>query len=117
MWQYFIKIILTSILIVTISEVAKRWTFFGSLLAALPLTSILVMIWIYIDTSNIDKVVELSQSIFWMTIPSLSFFVFFYILINKFGWGFVYSLGLSMFSTAGVYWVYLKAISRFGIKI
>ena len=75
MWQYLIKIIVTAVLVVLISEAAKRWTLLGAIIASLPLTSILAMVWLYLDTKNVEKVATLSWGIFWVVIPSLAFFV------------------------------------------
>ena len=41
-----IKTLLTAVIIVGISELGKRYTTFAALLAALPLTSLLAMIWL-----------------------------------------------------------------------
>jgi hypothetical protein len=41
-----IKVIITSLLIVAISELSKRSSLFGALLASLPLISVLAILWI-----------------------------------------------------------------------
>lgn len=49
MLYYTIKILLSSLIIVAVSEIAKRSTMLGALLASLPLTSLLALsgyIWI-----------------------------------------------------------------------
>ena len=70
MTYYIIKILITTTLVILISEIAKRSSFMGSLLASLPLTSYLAMIWLYVDTANVEKVAGLSTGIFWLVIPS-----------------------------------------------
>ncbi|MBT5954879.1 DUF3147 family protein [bacterium] len=89
--QIFIKIILTSLIVVSISEIAKRVSWFAAILASLPLTSIMAMIWLYIETGSSQKVVELSNDIFWAVLPSLLFFIVFPLLIKR---GFHFSLAL-----------------------
>jgi hypothetical protein len=64
-----IKIIITSLFIVSISELSKRSSLLGALLASLPLTSVLAMLWLYIDTKDTEKVADLAASIFWLVIP------------------------------------------------
>ena len=52
-------------------------------MASLPLVSVLAMIWLYIDTSSIEKVSQLSTSIFWMVLPSLSLFIMLPLLLKN----------------------------------
>ena len=70
-----IKTILTAVIIVGISEIGKRYTTFAALLAALPLTSLLAMIWLYSDTKDVERIADLSISIFWLVLPTLLFFL------------------------------------------
>lgn len=74
MTQYVVKVLITAALIVAVSEVSKRSTFLGGLLASLPLVSFLALLWLYLDTKDTAKVAALSTSIFWMVLPSLVFF-------------------------------------------
>ena len=116
MWQYAIKILITSILVIAISEAAKRWTLLGAIIASLPLTSILAMVWLYVDTGSVEKVNALSHGIFWVVIPSLLFFLLFPIF-TKLGLSFWFSLGTSSFCTAITYWGYVKILPKIGIEI
>ena len=56
MTYYIIKVLITAALIVLIAEVSKRSSFIGAVLASVPLTSILAMLWLYIDGSSLIKV-------------------------------------------------------------
>jgi hypothetical protein len=75
MMQYVVKVLITTALVVAVSEVSKRSTLIGGLVASLPVVSLLAMIWLYIDTKDAGKVVALSTSIFWLVLPSLAFFL------------------------------------------
>jgi hypothetical protein len=75
MTQYVIKIIVSALLIVAVSELSKRSSFLGALLASLPIISVMAMIWLYVDTRDRDKVATLSINIFWLVLPSLAFFL------------------------------------------
>ena len=77
MTQYLIKLVISAALIVAVSEISKRSSFLGGLLASLPLTSFLAMLWLYHDTKDTAKVADLSKSIFWLVLPSLVFFIAF----------------------------------------
>jgi len=111
-----IKVIITSLLIVAISELSKRSSLIGAFLASLPLTSVLAMLWLYTDTKDVTKVSDLASSIFWLVIPSLAFFISLPLLLKK-GIPFYLSMGLSMAVTAGVYFIMITILMRFGIKL
>jgi hypothetical protein len=66
-----LKVIITSVLIVAIAVLSKRSSLLGAILASLPLTSALAILWLYIDTKDVAKVSELASNIFWLVIPSL----------------------------------------------
>ena len=83
MAYYILKLIITALLIVLISEIGKRYSLAGALLAAIPLVSILAMIWMYIDTQSSQSAVEFSQRIVWLIAPSMTLFIAFPILIKK----------------------------------
>ena len=99
-----------------IAELGKRFSTFGAILASLPLTSILAFIWLYKDTKDTQKVIDLSYGIFWMVIPSLLFFVIFPLFLKK-GMEFGWALLCSCIITAVFYTVYVLALEKFGIKI
>jgi hypothetical protein len=70
-----IKVLLTSVLVVAVSEAAKRSALFGAIIASIPLTSVLAMIWLYVDTGDTEKVARLATGIFWLVLPSLVLFL------------------------------------------
>ena len=82
MTQYIIKIIVSALVIVAVSEIAKRSSFFGGLLASLPIVSFMAMIWLYVDTKDVQKVARLSINIFWLVLPSLVFFLLLPLLLK-----------------------------------
>jgi len=102
MWQYALKVALTAAIIVAVSEIAKRSSFWAAALASLPLTSLLALIWLYVETGNTQKVVALSQDIFWLVIPSLLLFILLPLLLRA-GWSFWASLSASSVATAAAY--------------
>jgi hypothetical protein len=110
-----IKYIVTAVLVVIISEVAKRYSLFGALLASLPLTSILAMVWLYNETEDVTKVANLSYDIFWLVIPSLTFFMVFPWLLKK-GLDFYLSMGVASIMTASCYFLMFMSLTRYGMK-
>ena len=114
---YFItKLIITALLIVLISEIAKRSSLMGALLAAIPLVSILAMIWMYVDTNSSSSAVEFSNRIVWLIVPSMTLFIAFPILIKK-GFSFYPSMGISILMTIFAYYSVIFLLDKFGIKL
>ncbi|MCP4766096.1 MAG: DUF3147 family protein [Gammaproteobacteria bacterium] len=116
MVYYLVKVAVTTILIVAISEIARRSTFVGAILASVPLISVLAMFWLYIDTKSVDKVSALSTSVFWLVLPSLVLFVALPILLKQ-GLNFYLSIGISIALTVMCYWLMVQALDHFGIKL
>ena len=54
MLHYAVKVAVSVLLIVVVSEIAKRHSLLAALVASLPIISILAMIWIYIETSVLN---------------------------------------------------------------
>lgn len=116
MVYYITKLTITALLIVLISEIAKRSSLAGALLAAIPLVSILAMTWMYIDTNNSSNAVEFSNRIVWLIAPSMTLFIAFPILVKK-DFGFYPSMLISIFMTIFAYYSVIFILGKFGVKI
>lgn len=116
MAYYTLKILITTVLIVAISEISKRSSFVGALLASIPLISVLAMLWLYIDTKDLAKVSALATSVFWLVLPSLVLFISLPLLIKQ-GLNFYVSMCLSIALTIAAYGLMLLALDHFGIKL
>ena len=111
-----LKLLLSSSIIVLVSEIAKKDNLIGGLIASIPLVSVLSMIWLYIDTNDIDKVKALANGILWMIVPSMSLFIVLPILIN-FGIKFYLSLTISILITIVCYLLTISFMNYFGFKV
>jgi len=116
MGYYLVKIAVTTLLIVAISEIAKRSSLIGAILASVPLVSVLAMIWLYIDTKDVIKVSSLATSVFWLVLPSLALFLVLPELL-KHGINFYISLGLSVAATVLCYFIMVSALNHYGVKL
>lgn len=116
MAYYVTKIIITTLLVVLISEIAKRNSFMGAILASVPLVSVLAMLWLYIDTKDIANVSALSTSIFWLVLPSLALFVTLPLLLKQ-EINFYLSMSISIGVTALCYWLMVSVLDNFGIRL
>jgi hypothetical protein len=116
MWQFAAKVALTAVVVVAVAEIAKRSSFWGAVLASLPLTSLLAFVWLYVETGNSESVATLSVSIFWLVLPSLPLFLLLPWLLRA-GWAFWPSLGLSCALTAVAYFVLVWVLERTGVQL
>jgi len=113
---YAIKVVISAALIVVISEVSKRYSLIGGILASLPIVSVLALVWLYYDTNDFEKVSALSTSVFWMVIPSLVLFVALPILLKN-GLNFFLSLSCSCALTMFAYCLMLVVLKKIGIEL
>jgi uncharacterized membrane protein (GlpM family) len=113
---FIIKTVISGLIIALISEIGKRVSWIGGVLASLPLLSILSFVWIYKETQDVEKVVALSKSIFWAVLPSLIFFVAFPLFI-KWGFQFYSALVLSIIVMFIAYSIYIYCIGFLGIQV
>ncbi|MBI4228146.1 MAG: DUF3147 family protein [Deltaproteobacteria bacterium] len=115
MLYYIVKVLITAILVVAISEVSKRSSLLGGILASLPMISILAFIWLYIDTKSVERISELSTTIFWLVIPSLSLFIVLPLLLKS-KVNFYASLFISCAIMVSLYFTMLFILKRLNIN-
>lgn len=111
-----LKVLLTSVLVVAVSEAAKRSSLLGAILASVPLVSVLAMIWLYIDTRDVEKVADLATGIFWLVLPSLVLFLTLPILLRA-GIDFYAALALSIALTVAAFFAMVYGLRSFGIAL
>ena len=83
--QFLFKLVITVIVVLVASAVAKRSGWLGALVASLPLTSLLVLTWLYADTRDTGQVADLSMNIFLFVLGSLPFLVVLALMLRQ-GW-------------------------------
>lgn len=110
------KVAITAVLVAAISEIARRSTLAGALLASLPLTSLLAIVWLYRDTGSALQAAQLATGIFWLVLPSLAFFAVFPAAV-KAGYGFWFALAAGVASTLVAYGALLGADRLFGWQL
>lgn len=92
---FVIKIIISAFMIAIISEIAKRFTLLGGLIAAMPITTLLSMIWIYLDKKDVSLISTFLISVVYGTILSFTFFICAIFLLKK-GMNFYLTLFISL---------------------
>lgn len=111
-----LKFAISAAVVVAVSEIARRSSLFGALVASLPLTSLLAFVWLYRDTGSTEQIAALSASIFWLVLPSLLLFVSLSVLLRG-GLGFWASLLLSSAATAAAYGLMVMLLRRLGVVL
>jgi hypothetical protein len=106
-----IKIVLSAFVIVAASEIAKRSSVFGALIASLPLTSMLAIVWLYEDTKDVGQVAAFSNDILWLVVPSLILFIALPLLLKR-GVSFYAALGAASLCTAFGYLAMTMVVRR-----
>ncbi len=116
MAYYIVKVSITVLLVVMISELSKRNSFLGALLASVPLVSVLAMIWLYVDTGDVAKVSELASSVFWLVLPSLTLFIALPLMLSQ-GVNFYLSLTISIVITVICYGLLVVILRFYGVEL
>ncbi|MCB1645055.1 MAG: DUF3147 family protein [Pseudomonadales bacterium] len=82
------KYLITSLLVVIISEVVRRSDRVGALLAALPMVTLMVLIWMWFEGQPEQKIANHAWYTFWYVLPTLPMFLAFPWLLGRIGfWG------------------------------
>lgn len=111
-----VKVLISAVLIVLVSEVSKKFPTLGGLIASLPLLSVLGMIWLYADTRDTELLATHSLGTFWFVLPSLPMFLVMPWLLRK-GLSFTLTLSLGCLLTVSLYVLLVMLLKRFGIAL
>ncbi len=114
--QYLlVKYLVTAGIVVLVSEFAKRSDKLGGLIAALPLVTVLTLIWLYVEQQPASKIASHAYYTFWYVLPTLPMFLLFPYLLPK--WGFPLSLLTCVLFTMFVFLIFALVMKRFGIAL
>ncbi len=110
-----IKYLLTSAVVVGVSEFAKRSDRLGGLVAALPLVTLLALIWLYIEKQPEQKIANHAWYTFWYVVPTLPMFLAFPVLLPRIG--FWPTLLACIVITIVCFGLFALLVRRFGIDL
>jgi hypothetical protein len=113
---FVIKAALSGAIVAAVSEIARRYPGWGGLVASLPLTSLLAMLWLWRDTGSAEQVAELSASTIWFFVPSVPLFIALPLLLRS-GVGFWASMGIVIAGTLLLYALMFWAGPKIGLKL
>ena len=109
------KYLVTAALVVVISEVAKRSDRIGSLIAALPLVTVLTLLWLYFEKQPAERITSHAWYTFWYVLPTLPMFALFPLMHRHGGfWG---ALAGSVVLTVACFVLLAWVMRRFGVEL
>ncbi|HWT72624.1 MAG TPA: DUF3147 family protein [Oxalicibacterium sp.] len=109
------KYFLTAGVVVAVSEFAKRSDKLGGLIAALPLITVLTLIWLHIEKQPQEKLANHAWYTFWYVVPTLPMFLIFPILLPRIGfWLTLLASAVITILCFGLFAVFMR---RFGIDL
>ena len=113
-WILF-KYAITAGMVVLISEIAKRSDKLGGLIAALPLVTVLTLIWLFMENQSTEKIANHAWYTFWYVLPTLPMFLAFPWLLKRFS--FWSSIGIAIIITLVSFYLFSKLVKGWGIEL
>ena len=111
-----VKALLSGVIVMAVSEIARRSPAFGALVASLPLVSVLGILWLWRDTHDTVRIAAHAEATFWYVIPSLPMFLAFP-WMPRHGVGFWIAIGAACLLTVALYGITVLVAARFGVRM
>ncbi len=115
MYWIITKYLITAAVVVLVSEAAKRSDKIGGLIAALPMVTVLTLIWLYIENQPASKIANHAWYTFWYVVPTLPMFLIFPWLLPRLG--FWFTLGACVIITISCFVSFAFLMKRFDIHL
>jgi hypothetical protein len=109
------KYLLTAGMVVLISEIAKRSDKLGGFIAALPIMTLVTLLWLYLENQGSEKIANHAYYTFWYVIPTLPMFLLFPLLLPKLG--FWLTMGISILITIACFGLFVMVMRNFGVEL
>jgi F0F1-type ATP synthase assembly protein I len=109
------KYAITAAIVVLVSEIAKRSDKLGGFIAALPLVTVLALIWLHVEQQPEQKLANHAWYTFWYVIPTLPMFLAFPVLLPRLG--FWPALLACVAITVACFGLSVLLLRRFGVEL
>lgn len=109
------KYLVTAAVVVIVSEVAKRSDKLGGFVAALPLVTLLALVWLYVERQPQERIANHAWYTFWYVIPTLPMFLAFPVLLPRIG--FWPTLLACVVITVACFGAFATVVRRFGVEL
>jgi hypothetical protein len=111
-----VKLFLSAAIIVLVNKVQLVSDRLSALLIALPLTSLVAMIWMHQAGQSSQRLANHAEGTFWFVLPTLPMFLILPWMLRH-GWGFWAALAANCLLTVGFFWLTVIVLRRFGIDL
>ena len=111
-----IKYAVTALIIVLVSEVAKRSDKLGALISSLPFVTLMVMIWLQVERQGSRRIGNHAFYTFWYVLPTLPMFLVMPWLLAK-GVNVWLALGICAVVTMASFAATALLAKRFGVDL
>lgn len=82
--MFFLKLALSNLIIIICVLIGRRFPTLGGLIATMPLTSLIVLIWLASDNpGDIGLIGNYTKGVLWGIIPTIAFFAAAYICLRR----------------------------------
>jgi len=109
------KYLITAAVVVLVSQAAKRSDRFGGFIAALPMITLLTLVWLHIENQPEARLANHAWYTFWYVVPTLPMFLVFPWLLPRLG--FWWTLGSCALITMACFGAFALLVKRFGITL
>lgn len=110
-----VKYLITALVVVVVSEAAARSDRLGGLVAALPLVTVLTLIWLHVEHQPQARIANHAWYTLWYVLPTLPMFAAFPWLLGRFG--FWPALGSGVVLTLACILGFALLLKPFGIRL
>jgi hypothetical protein len=109
------KYLMTAAIVVIVSEAAKRSDRLGGFIAALPLVTVLTLIWLNVENQPATKIANHAWYTFWYVLPTLPMFLVFPAMLHRLGFWptLIICIGITLFC----FGVLVLVGRRFGLEL
>jgi len=111
-----VKLFLSAAIIVIVNKVQLVNDRLSALLIALPLTSLVAMVWMHQAGQSPQRLANHAEGTFWFVLPTLPMFLILPWMLRH-GWGFWAALAVNCVLTVGFFWATVIVLRRFGIDL
>ncbi len=115
-WLDAVKFLVSAAIIVFVTKIQIFHDRLSALLIALPLTSLIAMIWMRAEGQGSDRIANHAEGTFWFVLPTLPMFLVLPWMLRN-GWGFGAALVANCLLTMVLFFALGWILKAFGIRL
>ena len=115
-WMDGAKLLLSALVILFVTKIQLFSDRLSALLIALPLTSLLAMVWMRAEGQENSRIANHAEGTFWFVLPTLPMFLVLPWMLRN-GWGFGTALAANCVLTVLLFFALVAVLKPFGIRL